>query len=461
MIILRPPARSWCAVAVIIALGVVLVRPPAPALSANGSLVIAALHVLEQNYVERVQPPQLLNAAITTLRKATQLGPHDLPGIPATTPEAGSTAGFMKVFARAAQARAMPETQLAYLATAGMLASLQDSHTFFLDPAALRESQRQLRGAPGFTGIGVVITSRQDPAGVGWIFVEDVFPGSPARAAGLKRFDRIVQVDGKSLKNADVLNASGLLRGPAGSNTVLVVERGGQALHVSVTRAPIRVPPVEVRFLRPGVAYLRVYAFSQGAGSSLRKAIDGLGASRSIHAAILDLRGNPGGLILEAASIGGIFLPPGTILARITERGQPAGLLRTAGIPILGRTPLAVLVDHGSASASEIVAAALKDYRQATLVGEKTAGALGGAIIVPLPEGGMSVTVERIVSPHRERIEGAGVSPNTAVSLTVTDMERENDTQLQAALRVVGAAHAKSLSAPRGLASRAAQATAA
>jgi carboxyl-terminal processing protease len=438
MIALRACARSWGAAVIIAVLAPALVSPPPPAVAADGSLVVAALRRLEAYYVDPVKPVPLLNAAVTVLRKATGLSARELPDVSPGTPERQAIAQFLKDATRAAQTHAMPQTPLAYLATEGMLASLHDSHTYFLTPAALRESQRQLRGAPGFTGIGVVITSRKDGAGVGWIFIDDVFPGSPAHAAGLKRFDRIVAAGGKSLKNVSALDASALLRGPAGSTVALDVERGTRTLHVSVTRAPIRVPPAEARFIQPGVAYVRMYEFSRGAGSDLRKALEGLAAQHAIRSAILDLRGNPGGLIIEAASVSGIFLPPGTVVARITSRGEPPSLLSTSGVPLLAKTPLALLVDGASASASEILAGAFKDYQRAAIVGEKTAGALGGSFVVRLPEGGMSVTVERIVSPRREQIEGVGVSPTLAVPLTVTDMEQEKDTQLQAALRAVG-----------------------
>jgi carboxyl-terminal processing protease len=408
--------------------------------AADGSLVLAAIRVLQEDYVDQVQPVTLLNAAIVILRKATNLGPDALPDIPATTPPSDASAQFSTEFAKAAQTGAMPETELAYTATAGMLASLHDSHTFFLDPAALRESRRQISGNPGFTGIGVTIVSRKDAAGVAWIFVEDVFPGSPAAAAGVHRFDRIMEVDGKPLKDVNVIDASQMIRGPAGSTASLVIQRAGRTMPISVVRAAIRVPPVEARFASPGVAYLKVFGFSQGAGRSLRDSITTLEHEGQIKSAILDLRGNPGGLIIEAASVGGIFLPSRTVLARITERGEQPSVLRASGSSPLVKTPLVVLVDGQSASASEILAGAFKDYHRGTIIGEKTAGALGGSVTVPLPEGGMSVTVERIQTPKNSAVEAVGITPEVPVTLTVADMERGQDTQLQAALRALHAA---------------------
>jgi len=408
--------------------------------AANAALVLAAIRVLQEDYVDPVQPVPLLNAALVVVRKATNTGTDVLPDIPATTSASDAASQFMAEFARAVHAGTVPETQLAYGATAGMLASLHDSHTFFLDPASLREARRQIQGTPGFTGIGVTIVQRKDSAGAGWIFVEDVFPGSPAAGAGLHRFDRIVEVDGKPLKDVNVVDASQLIRGPAGSTASIVIERGARQMTLSVVRAAISVPPVEARFVSPGVAYLKVFGFSQGAGRSLRQAIQNLQRDGQIKSAILDLRGNPGGLIVEAASVGGIFLAPGTVLARIHERGEQPSTLRASGSALLAKAPLAVLVDAQSASASEILAGAFKDYHRANLIGEKTAGALGGSVTVPLPDGGMSVTVERIETPKNATVEAVGITPDVPVTLTVADMERGQDTQLDAALHTLHAA---------------------
>jgi carboxyl-terminal processing protease len=426
---------SGLVIAIVIALIVIGARTGTN--GADAPLIIAALHVLEQSYVDPVRPSQLLNSAVDVMRKATHLSPNELPPIPAGASESQAVAAFQREFMRAADTHALPPTQLSYVATAGMLASLRDSHTVFLPPAAFQEAQRETQGRAAFTGIGVIITARMDPSGTAWIFVQDVLPGSPAQAAGLKRFDRIAQVNNTSLRNASPVDASRLLRGPAGTKVALVLLRGTGTLRVAVSRAPIRIPPVTVRALRPGLAYLRVYEFGRGAGAELRKRLRALSVQHRVDAAILDLRGNPGGLVLEATDILGIFLPPGTVAARDVRRGQPPSLLKTAGAPVLLHTPLAVLIDGASASSSELVAAALADYGRATLVGEKSAGALGGAVLVALPQGGMSVTVERIVSPHGERIEDVGVAPTLPVALTAQEMEHEDDAQLRAAVGVV------------------------
>jgi carboxyl-terminal processing protease len=416
-----------------------LLGPTSPASAADGTLVIAALHVLEREYVEPVHSIDLLNAAVAALREATHQSAAALPDIPSYMAGPEAENAFLANFARALVVGPISETQLAYAATRGMLTSLHDSHTFYLDPRQLQESRAELLGRPGFTGIGVILTSRTDGAGRRWLFVEDVIPGAPAEAAGIRRFDRIVAVNGSALGNLTVPQASQLIRGPAGSTVVIAIQRGDQTLNISVERAPIRSEPAQVRFVQPGVAYARLYSFSRGSGLELANALQALADQGPIRSIILDLRGNPGGLILEAARVAGVFLPRGTVLARVQDRQDGPSLLRSEGVAPFADTPLVVLIDGGSASASEIIAGAFKDHHRATIVGDKSAGALGGAVDLRLPEGGMSVTVERILTPEGTQVEGTGIAPDAAVSLTVADMMRGEDTQLQAALHAIGA----------------------
>lgn len=440
MFSVRAAHRQWVALLVVAALFAISFGTAQYASASDGTLVLAALKVLDEEYVDPIQPIPLLNAGLAMLRKATNQSSAMLPDIPAGTSRADAEIAFTSEFERVAQMNPATETELAYEVTAGMLASLRDSHTAFLDPKQYLESRQQILGHPGFTGIGVVITARKDAAGDAWIFVEDVFQGSPAETAGVRRFDRIIQVDGRSLKNVTSLEASQYIRGPAGSIAALVILRGDRTVPIDVVRAPIREHPVEAKFLQPGVAYVKLTGFSRGAGAQLRMTLQELSVQEPIRSIVLDLRGNPGGLIHEAVAIGSLFLPSHTVLSKITERGQAPSLLQTAGTPLFPQTPLVVLIDGSSASASEILTGAFKDHHRATIVGEKTAGALGGSVTVPLPDRtGMSVTVERIMTPEGAQVEGVGIAPDVNVSLTVSDMVRGEDTQLQAALRVLAA----------------------
>jgi len=409
-----------------------------PAHAATGSLVISTIDALERNYVDPIHQTDLLNAAIATLRQQTHAGPGVLPDIPPSATALEAQQQFLTEFDRAVQTGAEPENQLAYDATSGMLASLHDSHVYYMDPTRFQENRQSLNGAPGFSGIGIIITGAADASGVRWIFVENVFPGSPAEGAGLKRFDKIVAAGGTSLRGATVQQASSLIRGPAGTPVTLTIERAGQPSQLTITRGAIQSRQVIAQFVEPGVAYVRLFEFSKGAARAMRSGLLGLAEQGQIRSVILDLRGNPGGLISEADGVASLFLPGGTPIARVIDR-QSTSVLRTMGQAPFAQVPLVVLTNGGSASGSEIVTGAFKDLHRAQIVGEKTAGALGGAIDVALPEGGMSVTVERITTPSGRVVEAVGISPDVAVTLGESDMEQGVDTQLQAALRAAGA----------------------
>jgi carboxyl-terminal processing protease len=430
--------RAWTLMAVAAAVLVTSIAAPRPAAAADASLVVAALRVLEENYVEDVQPVALLNAALAAVREGTHASQAAIPDIPVGTAREDAEAVFTREFEQAAAWGAAPVTPLAYQATASMLASLHDSHTYFVPPPQFQARRQQLIGAPGITGIGIRVSSVKDDAGTAWIFVDDVLPDSPAERAGLRRFDRILEAGGVSLRNASAADASQVIRGAAGSTVDLVIQRGGEVRRVSAVRGPIASVPGYARFVAPGVIYARLYVFSRGASRTLAAALESLSAQEPVRAIILDVRGNPGGLVAEAVRVGGMFLPSHTALAQVDDREDGHSVLRTAARPLFPDTPLVVLVDRGSASASEMVAAALKEHRRATLVGEQTAGALGGAIEVALPEGGMSVTVERITTPGGVAVENVGISPDERVALSVADMVRGVDPQLEAGIRTAG-----------------------
>jgi len=295
--------------------------------------------------------------------------------------------------------------------------------------------QKQYAGAAAYAGLGVTTRSEKDASGVSWIFLDDIYPQSPAEGAGLKRFDKIVEVDGRPFQNVPLADVPHFLRGPAGSTVSLVIQRRNERLTVSVVRAPIQAG-VRAQIVRPRVAYLKIYNFSKGTGEQVRQALRSLGAAGPLRGLIVDLRGNSGGSYSEVTSVAGVFLPRQTVIGLAIHNAGTSPLV-SSGDPLFPSLPMAALSDGATASAPEILLVGLRAAHRATIVGEKTAGVGGGGVNVPLPAGGLHVTVEMVVSPRSEPIQGAGVAPDLGVALTAVDVERAVDTQLEAALSAV------------------------
>src|SRR5215469_12259999 len=337
----RRALKSHLALLIAVVLVVAFAGGIVPARAATGTLVFSAIDTLDRNYVDPIHPIDLLNAAIATLRQQVRVNANVLPDIPAGSSLSEAQQQFLAEFDRASQMGVESENQLAYDATAGMLASLRDSHVYYMDPTRFAENRQALNGAPGFSGIGVMIIGQADASGTHWVFVDNVFPGSPAEAAGLRRFDKIVAVGGISLRDANVAQASQLIRGPAGTPVVLTIERAGQVGQVSVTRASIQTRAVTSQLVEPGIVYVRLFEFSKGAARDLRSQLLGLAEQGRFRAVILDLRGNPGGLISEADGVASLFLPGGTPIARVIDR-ESTSVLRTMGQAPFAQVPLVV-----------------------------------------------------------------------------------------------------------------------
>lgn len=432
LIALRRVAVLW--LAVVLALTAVAAAPGRAA-GADASLVVAALRLAEREYFRALDPVELLNAAIASLRERAGLDAGALPDIPAGTAEDEAVSQFTAEFEQAESAVPARGPDFAYAVTRAMLASVHDSHLRFLAPDQYAEFKAMLAGRPGYVGIGVRTTF---PASAEGPFVTAVVPGSPAAAAGVRPFDQILATDGVLFKGGSGSDVVSRLRGPAGSSVMLRIRRRGQTVELRVTRATIQAAPVEAEMLRPGVAYVRLWAFSRGAALETRRALAALGDPREIRSIVLDLRGNPGGLVVEAEWVAGLFVAAGTVLAR-THSSTESGSFAASGEPMFPGVPLAVLVDRGSASGAEIVAIGLRDANRAVVIGETTAGAFGSARDFPLPEGGMIVTTRALTGPRGEEVEGVGIAPDRVVPITVDDMMRGSDVQLSVAIGLLGA----------------------
>jgi carboxyl-terminal processing protease len=207
---------------------------------------------------------------------------------------------------------------------------------------------------------------------------------------------------------------------------------------VSLTRAPIQVPAVfQARVLENGIGYLQFYQFVSRSSAEFRGALNGL-LGNGMRALVLDLRGNLGGFVNELEAIVSLFLPPGQPIYQEVARGGQTRAVRTFGVPLLpGHQPVIILVDESSASAAELLAAALQEHGRATVVGQKTMGAVEAAIMIDLSDGsGLAVTVRRLASAQGRRLEGTGVAPDVAVDLPVVELDQGRDSQLQTALQL-------------------------
>ncbi|MDR7561135.1 MAG: S41 family peptidase [Armatimonadota bacterium] len=450
---IRPPAAAWPAttppglraasgarvLAAALLLVVLVVAPArADAQAASPALVFEALQVLQAHYVDPVDVPRTLAAAVAALRR--QLADAgiaaDLPDLPPGLSDAEAQRAFAERFAAAADAAAgrIPAIQLAHAAIRGMADSFNDSHTGFLSPEQNAERRRRQQGQPGFSGVGIVLMSKD-----GRFYVGSVIPGGPADAAGVRAFDRIVQVNDIPTGGLTVDQVSALIRGPAGTPVTLTLKRPGisDPVVVTVTRAPIVIPSIfRAEVLPGGIGYLRLYQFVERTGREVRAALARL-LEEGMRSLVLDLRGNGGGYLDELTSVFNALLPPGTPVYTERRQGGAVRTVRTTQIPLLPPSlPVVVLVDDASASAAELLAAAVQESRRGVVVGSRTAGAVEASVLIDLSDGSaLSVTTIRLATGRGVRLEGAGVTPDVVVELTADDLEAGVDPQFLAGVR--------------------------
>lgn len=318
----------------------------------------------------------------------------------------------------------------------GMVSSLHDPYSEYLTPSEYKGFDQPA----SFAGIGVEVNPKSTPTG---LEVVHVFDGSPAQRAGLKQGDVIVAVNGRVLRGVPSTTSTGLIKGPPGTDVRLTLtHRGERTRSVTVTRATISEPVVAsamrtYKGTKLGWVYLAT--FSEGAHGEVYDAVQGL-LKAGAKGIVLDLRSNGGGLVSEARLVASIFVPSGTI---VTTRGrtQPTIVLSAAGGAIPAHVPVVVLVDHNTASASEIVTAALQDHRRATVVGTHTYGKGVFQELEPLAGGGaIKITVGEYYTPNGRNLggsgvkEGAGVAPEVIVAHGV-----DSQHGLEAALRTLAA----------------------
>lgn len=313
----------------------------------------------------------------------------------------------------------------------GMLATL-DEHSAFMDPEQFAALRSEAQGE--FGGIGVELVKQKD----NFVVVER-YPGSPAERHGVLLGDLVVEVEGKPTAGASLAEVVRRIKGPPGSTVSLVLQRGAERRLESLVlaRERIRMVSVDGRW-EDGFAYLRIKSFTERTSHDMLRILEGLKAERPIRGLILDLRDNPGGLLDEAVRVADTWLTSGVIVS--TEgRNRPADVELAHPKDTEPEYPVVVLVNGGTASASEIVAGALQDQHRAVILGTQTFGKGSVQTVIELEDqSALKLTVARYFTPQHRSIQGTGITPDEVVP-PGTDPQGTTgvDRQLEAAVVIL------------------------
>ncbi len=317
----------------------------------------------------------------------------------------------------------------AYVAIETMVSSLNDVYTRFLNPKEYQEETSSIQGK--LSGIGVQIGVRD-----GKLLIIAPLEDTPGERAGLKAEDEILEIDGKSTKGITVDAAADKIRGKEGTQVQLLVKRGNeQAKLYTITRANIELKSVSTKLpenveIAPNIGYIRLSSFiSRNAADEVKDAIE---KNLDKDAYIIDLRSNPGGLLTNAIFIADYFLDSKVIVSTVDRDGYKE--TQTSQKGVLTDKPLVVLINGGSASASEILSGALKDNHRATIIGKKSFGKGLVQEINRMPDGGaMHITIQKYLTPSGTDINKKGIEPDITVDYTKEDVDKKIDPQIQKA----------------------------
>ena len=316
----------------------------------------------------------------------------------------------------------------------GLLQSL-DPYSAYMSPEIFNEMQTETSGEFGGLGIEVSMES-------GVVKVISPIDDTPASRAGIKAGDYIVKIDDIQVQGKSLSEAVDLMRGPVGSGIKLTIRRRGEkkALTFSIVREIIQIQSVKADLLEKNIGYIRLTSFNENSGSQIKKEIEKFEKNKNLKSYILDLRNNPGGLLSQAIKISDFFLENGEIVSTKSRKtSENRKWFAKKGDLINGKT-LLVLINYGSASASEIVAGALKDHKRAILLGESSYGKGSVQSIIPLKNNGaIRLTVAKYYLPSGKSISEVGVSPDIEVSEDSDDfrIKTETDNQLSYAIKLL------------------------
>jgi len=318
-------------------------------------------------------------------------------------------------------AKSYGSSKEAYEAIRGMLGSLDDPYTRFLDPREFKEMQIDTSGE--LSGVGIQLSLDKETKN---LVVVSPIEGSPASRAGVQPKDVIVAIDGKSTKGMSTEDAVKLIRGQAGTTVTLTLKRKAQTLELPLTRERIELHAVDHQINTSAdgvkVGYIRLKQFNATATKDMRQAVKDL-EEKGAQGYVLDLRSNPGGLLMASVEIARQWLNEGTIVSTKTRDGIQD--VKRANGRALTTKPMVVLVNEGSASASEILSGALQDNNRAVLVGQKTFGKGLVQSVRGLSDGsGMTVTIAKYLTPSGRDIHKHGIDPDVTAKMTELEAQR-------------------------------------
>ena len=333
----------------------------------------------------------------------------------------------------------LDDEKLVYGSIRGMLSSLDDPYTRFMEPKAYKEMKIRMGGS--YSGIGIYIGIKNNQ-----LTVISPIEGTPAYKEKLKAGDKIMTIDGKTTKDMALEEAVSLIRGPQGTKVTLGILRKGwkEEKDFNIVRAKIDIKSLKAKTLDRNIAYIKLNTFENL--KAAREFEAALRKSRDAEGLIIDLRGNGGGLLQNAIEIGSMFIDQGIIVQTIDREGRTEQIESTGRV--LWRKPTVVLINEASASASEILAGALRDNNAATLVGAKTFGKASVQNVRRLTDGSaLLVTIAKYLTPSGEDINKKGIEPDIAVAIPTEEAEvevepeeeEEEDVQLQRAIEVLKA----------------------
>ena len=316
----------------------------------------------------------------------------------------------------------------------GVLQSL-DPYSAYMSPESFQNMQTETSGEFGGLGIEVSMES-------GVVKVISPLDDSPAYEAGVKAGDYIVKINDIQVQGKTLSEAVEIMRGPVGSDIEITVRRRGvkKALVFSITRKIIKIRSVKSKILENNIGYIRLTAFNENSGKQIKRKLNEFNDNEKIKGFILDLRNNPGGLLSQAIKISDFFLSSGEIVSTKSRQESENRKWFAKDGDILNGKTLLVLINNGSASASEIVAGALKDHKRAILVGENSYGKGSVQSIIPLKnKGAIRLTISKYYLPSGKSISEVGVTPDIVVSEETDDfrIDTETDNQLSYAIKLL------------------------